>query len=163
MSTRQRRILFVDDELNVLNGLKRLLKEQEKKWEMSFLDSVKELNTHINDFKPEVLVVDINMPYKNGIEILEEIKSNPKTKSIELIMITGLEDRALKSKALLLGAADLLNKPVQKEDIIARIMSTLRIIAHNDEMKNKTNMLENELYKNQHSEVMKKFSDRRSY
>ena len=156
----KRRILFVDDDRNILNGLKRLLKEHENNWEMSFLDCAKEINMHVNVFKPEVLVLDINMPYKNGIEILEEMKSNTETKNIEIIMMTGLEDKALKSRALLSGATDLLNKPIEKEDLIARIISTLRLKSYNDYIENQKNMLEQQLFRNEHAVVMRKFINR---
>ena len=57
-------------------------------------------------FKPEVIVLDLVLPKKNGFEVLEEIKANENTKSIPIIVVSNLgEDEDIK-KALSLGAAD---------------------------------------------------------
>lgn len=58
----------------------------------------------IEDFKPDAVVLDIQLPGKNGFEILEEIKSDPTTKAIPVIMFSNFGSEEDKQRAKALGA-----------------------------------------------------------
>jgi signal transduction histidine kinase len=83
-----------------------------------------------------------------------EVKDQERTRDIEVIMLTGMQDQKLKRQVLDLGAADLLNKPVVKEDLIARIRSALRMKHYHDELRNQNVMLERQLIQSQKMEVV---------
>jgi signal transduction histidine kinase len=150
----KRRILFVDDEPKVLSGLRRMLYEQASVWEMVFATTVGEAMEVMSRTPFEVVVLDISMPEKNGFELLKEIKANPHTRNTEVVVLTGLQDERLKQKALDLGANDLLNKPVLREDLIARLNSVLRIRTYQDELRAQNAALEQELIQSQKMEVV---------
>ena len=102
----------------------------------------------------EVAVLDIKMPGTSGLDLLAEIKSTPKTRDIEVIMLTGLKDFDLKRQALDLGAADLLTKPALREELIARLNSALRVRSYRDELKAQNALLEQQLLRAQRMELV---------
>ena len=67
------RILFVDDERNVLDGLKRMLYNLRKDWDMKFVSSGAEALQCLSESPFDVLVTDVRMPGMSGIELLEEV------------------------------------------------------------------------------------------
>ncbi|NIM12459.1 MAG: response regulator [Candidatus Aminicenantes bacterium] len=139
------RILFIDDEQFVLDGLKRLLREFRHKWQMEFALNGKEALKMVQEKEFDVIITDIRMPEMTGLELLERLQADEKTKKIPVVILTGLEDRTLKRKALDLGAVDLLNKPVNKEDLVARINNVLRIKHYRDLILEKNQALEKQL------------------
>lgn len=141
----KRKILFVDDEKNVLDGLKRMMHDQEEAWDMSFCSRAAEALEllQVNNF--DAAIIDISMPGMTGIEMLSEIKSHPHTREIEVIILTGLQEQSIKRQALSLGASDLLNKPVLKEDLLARLRSVLRAKSLRDELTTQRDELEKQL------------------
>lgn len=150
----KRRILFVDDEPRVLAGLRRLLYHQNKLWDMVFAKSAAEAANLLARDTFDVVVLDINMPGRNGFELLVEIKANPRTRDTEVIVLTGLQDHSLKHEALELGANDLLSKPVQREELITRLNSALRMKSYQDELRAQNTLLEQQLIRSQKMEVV---------
>jgi len=150
----KRRILFVDDEPNVLSGLRRLLHDQRDVWDMSFASSADEALRMIAERPPDVIVTDVNMPGKSGLELLAELKGAPPTQEIGVAVLTGLKEKDLKRRALELGATDLLDKPVHKDDLIARLNNMLRMKSYREELQAKNAALEKELARSQKMELV---------
>lgn len=150
----KKKILFVDDEQETLDGLKRMLHEKVEVWDMSFAKSALEAESILSIKGCDVAVLDFNMPFMNGFELLEKMKGNPKMQNTQVIVLTGVRDYRLKREALNLGANDLLEKPVQKEDLVARISSVLRIKDYQDELADKNEILEQQLIRSQKQEVV---------
>ncbi|NIQ01645.1 MAG: HD domain-containing protein, partial [Nitrospinaceae bacterium] len=73
---------------------------------------------------------------------LEILRSLDRTREVPILMLTGKGDRVLKRQALELGATDFLNKPVDREELVARIMNSLRIKTYLDAMKGHNHTLE---------------------
>ena len=136
------KILFVDDEPKFLSSLQRMLHNQEEIWDMRFAQSVDEAleKLHENDF--DIVISDVNMPDKDGFQFLETLAASELTKDIPVIILTGVGEHALKRKALARGATDLLNKPVEPEDLLARLHSVLRLKSFQDQLKNHNQVLE---------------------
>jgi putative two-component system response regulator len=130
----KKRLLFVDDEPNVLNGLQRLLRDHRGMWDMTFLPSAQEAlqNCLVNDY--DVIVTDFSMPGKDGLALLKTLRNTERTKDIPIVILTGTREKELKRQALELGATDLLNKPVDQEDLLARLQNCLRLKTYLDEI-----------------------------
>jgi len=80
-----KRILFVDDEPNILSGLKRQLRAQRKEWEMAFADSGKAALEMLEATPFDVVVSDMRMPGMDGAELLGRVKARyPETVRIIL-------------------------------------------------------------------------------
>ena len=138
----KKRILFIDDEPHILDSLKRLLRDQRDLWDMEFVQSPLAAWDELQNIPYDVVVSDVRMPHLTGIQLLERLQEIESTRGILVIILTGEADRGLKRKALELGAADLLNKPVAREDLVARLRSALRLKSYQDELKGHNDQLE---------------------
>lgn len=69
-------ILFVDDEPNVLSGIRRLLRSHRDEWEMEFVNSGAEALERLKERPFNIIVSDLRMPGMSGIELLTEIKNH---------------------------------------------------------------------------------------
>ena len=137
-----KKILFVDDDSIFLDSIKRLLHKQNHKWNMFFAISVEKAFEIMEENEFDTIITDIKMAGKTGFDLLNSLQANKKTQTIPVIMMTGALDSDLKLKALEMGAADLLNKPLNQGDLLARINNCLRLKAYHDEIIRQTLSLE---------------------
>ncbi len=136
------RILFVDDELNVLKAYERSLRSQRQCWLMEFVTCPQQALHRLESEAFDAVVVDVCMPGMSGLELLRRIKVDPSTADVPVVVVTGHADRELKRRALDGDAADLLNKPIDSLDLIARLQSVLRIKSYGDRLKQYNKLLE---------------------
>jgi response regulator RpfG family c-di-GMP phosphodiesterase len=136
------KILFVDDEPHFLAGLCRMLRSESHEWEAEFVTSVDAALETVAGTRFDTVVSDVNMPGKSGFDLLAAMQQDPRTKNIPIIILTGNAESDLKRRALDLGATDLLNKPVQLEDLLARLRSVLRLKQYQDQLENQNQILE---------------------
>ena len=87
------RILFVDDEPHLLEGLKRLLRPMRQEWDMSFVPGGQEALAFLEHTPVDVVVSDVRMPIINGIQLLTEVRQRyPRTVRI---LLSGQSDEAM--------------------------------------------------------------------
>ncbi len=129
------RIVFVDDESAVLRGLQRSLWEYEDVWDLEFCELGHTALKAIVREAPDVIITDHNMPGMTGIELLSFIRENPIWDNVQVIFLTGNNDQSLKRRAIELGANDLLNKPLDTDDLVVRIRSCLLLKSTQDELR----------------------------
>ena len=136
------RIMFVDDDTHVIDCYRRLLRPFNSTWKVSYFTDSRAAWADMRREPADVLVTDVTMPYLSGIELLEQMKQDESTCAVPVIVITGREDGQLRRSALEAGAADLMNKPIEFEELVARLRSSLRLKACYDELNNKNQQLE---------------------
>ena len=78
----------------------------------------KEAFEYLKIEKPALILLDIMMPYLDGFSVLKKIKNDQKLNNIPVIFITAKHDDNLKQKALEAGAADLIQKPIDVNEIV---------------------------------------------
>jgi putative two-component system response regulator len=128
----QQTILIADDHESSLAGLEGLLA-----LEGFTVTTARDGETALAEFRrnrPDLLLLDVSMPRLSGIEVCRRIKDNPESRLVPVVLITGLtatEDRMAGIEA---GADDFLIKPVDREQLIARVRSLLRQKAYTDEL-----------------------------
>lgn len=83
--------------------------------------------------KPKIVVLDLMLPSKNGFEITKELKNNPATKSISILILSALNKQMDKVKGLELGADDYIAKPFGVMEFIARIKTIQRRLKSQNE------------------------------
>ena len=126
-------------------ALRRILHSQRDEWELTMLSDVRQAMERLKDRLFDAVVVDVRMPGISGLELLAHIQQSERTRDIPVVVLTGLDDRGLKRKALELGAADLLNKPLDAADLLARLGSVLRLKSYRDELKARNQSLERQV------------------
>lgn len=72
-----------------------------------------------------LITIDINMPGKDGFELLKLVRSHPKTRNIPVIMVTSDKNIDTRTKAFSMGADDFVCKPIQKDEFLPRIVHLL--------------------------------------
>lgn len=80
----------------------------------------------IESSAPDLIISDIMMPKKNGLDLLDAIKSNPKIKDIPVIFITALSELEDKHKGLELGAVDYISKPFDIKEVMMKVKNILK-------------------------------------
>ena len=83
---------------------------------------------------PDLILLDVMMPRKNGLEVCRELKANPETRLIPVVFMTALDQNADHVAALEAGGDDFLNKPFNRALLTARMNSLLRMKALNDQL-----------------------------
>ncbi len=141
MDTDKKQVVLIDDEPNVLDALRRTLRSQRSAWDMDFMDRPEEAWQRLLDKPCDAVVTDIKMPGLTGLELIERMQATERTREVPVVVLTGLEDRGLKERALDLGASDLLNKPIDGGQLVARLQNVLRLKSHLDALKRHNRML----------------------
>lgn len=141
-STLNKNILIVDDDTNIHKGLNRLFVQQQVDWRYCFAAGVDEAIDIIEEGEVDAVISDIKMPGRDGFDLLVQLRHDSKWQDLPIVMLTGLENPILKNQALDLGATDLLNKPINPDDLMARIRSVLYIKDCQDKIKLQSSHLE---------------------
>lgn len=127
------RILVVDDtELNV-----KLLRDLllVRGFEVETASSGAAALTLVDEWAPDLVLLDIVMPGMSGYEVCEQLRAQPKTAALPIVLVTALDPDKERVKGLEAGADDFLTKPVNQAELLARVRSLLRIKALHDEVR----------------------------
>ncbi len=118
-------ILFIEDEPNLQKTVGQFL-EKEGYQIKSALDG--RLGLEIaKEFKPDLILLDLILPKKDGFQVLEELKKDQSTKEIPVIILTNLEEGSDVERALSLGATTYLVKAnYELEEVVKKIKETLK-------------------------------------
>jgi signal transduction histidine kinase len=92
--------------------------------------------------RPDLILLDVMMPGMDGFEVCRILKSQETTKDIPVIFMTALVDTIDKIKGFQLGAADYLSKPVQHEEVLARITAHLKVRKLQQQLEEKNQQLQ---------------------
>ncbi len=118
-SSKNRTILAVDDKIENLKVLIAYL--ENSGFELMVAQSGEEAFQHIKRVIPDMILLDILMPGIDGFETCRRLKINDATKDIPVIFMTALTDTLDKVKGFEVGAIDYLTKPLQQEEVLARV------------------------------------------
>lgn len=118
------RVLFVDDEENILRALRRMLHGIRSPWNVQFLESGEKALAYLEKSPVDVVVTDMRMPGMNGAELLEKV-SRDYPETIRIIL-SGFSDTTLVSRSI--GTShQFFDKPCDAEGLIASISKSLNL------------------------------------
>ncbi|NLM34924.1 MAG: diguanylate cyclase [Clostridiales bacterium] len=127
-----RTVLIADDsKLNILM-ITDILKSEG--YEVYSVTSGLEVMDAIKKYKPDIVLLDVVMPGKDGFTVCSEIKCNYQFKNLPVIMVTARTEAKYLKTALEIGAFDYIRKPVDAIEVIARIKSALRYKEHQEKL-----------------------------
>jgi len=89
----------------------------------------------------DLALLDVVMPRPTGFEICQAMKAKAQTRLIPVILLTSLNSDADRIHGIMCGADDFLNKPVNKQELLARVHSLLRLKQFTDELDNAETVL----------------------
>jgi putative two-component system response regulator len=89
----------------------------------------------------DVVLLDVVMPCLTGYAVCQELKSNPATRLIPVVLVTALTERAERLRGIEAGADDFLTKPVSREEVVARVRSLVKLKRFTDELENAEGVL----------------------
>lgn len=119
---RQSKLLLVDDELQMVKILQEFL--EESGFEVGYSTSGKEALVAVGRHKHDLVLLDIQMPDMDGIEVCRKIrKMSPK---LPVIFVTAADSDIDKIRGLNIGADDYISKPFNELEVVARINAVLR-------------------------------------
>lgn len=120
----KKRIFVVDDHLVVREGLKLIFETEENYEVIGEAENGDEALVLIEQLKPDVILMDLNMPKMSGIEVIKAL--NEKKISIPIIILTTLNDENLIMEGLSLGAKGYLLKDTTRAELIRTVDSAIR-------------------------------------
>ena len=126
-------ILLVDDDAANLLYIQALLEPYGYTIAVA-RDGVEALE-RIGVIRPDVVLLDVMMPRKNGFEVCQEVKSDDSLRHTPIVLVTGLEATEDRVRGLEVGADDLLTKPVNRQELLARVRSCIRVKRLNDRVR----------------------------
>jgi two-component system, OmpR family, alkaline phosphatase synthesis response regulator PhoP len=124
MENHPKRILIADDEPDILEIMQYNLKNEG--YEVFTAKDGDEALTKAKQIKPDLLILDIMMPKKNGIEVCQILRNQPSFKESLIIFLTALSDEGSQIKGLDSGADDYVNKPISTKVLVSRVNALFR-------------------------------------
>jgi DNA-binding response OmpR family regulator len=123
--TETARILIVDDTVINLQILGKILADSG--YHVTAAKSAREALDFLQKKVPDMILLDVMMPVMDGFELCRTIKANPETEPIPVIFITALTETKDKVRGFKTGAVDYITKPLQPEEVLARVGTHLEI------------------------------------
>ena len=126
------RVLVVDDDPGVSSFLERLLTKEGYAVDVR-VDAASAL-AGVASHNPDVILLDVVFPGADGFALCEQLKRDTATRLTPVVLVTGLTDRESRVKGREVGADDFLTKPIDPQELLARVGSLARLKRYTDDL-----------------------------
>lgn len=126
VSLSKNEILIVDDSKLIVSMARKIL-EKDPMLVVTSAESGEACLEILKTYKPDLILLDVVMPKKDGFEVLRELKANPGTMDIPVIFLTGDEHRESEIRGLKGGAIDFIVKPFVPEVLLQRVKNIMEL------------------------------------
>jgi len=116
-------ILIVDDAPNIVLSLEFLMKQEG--YEVYAVDNGEEALDFLSRNKPDLILLDVMMPRKDGYEVCQAIRANDAMQDVRIIMLTAKGRDVEREKGLALGADDYITKPFSTREVVEKVKKNL--------------------------------------
>src|SRR5687768_11536626 len=124
MDPKHKRILIADDEPDILEIVQyNLVKEG---YEVTTAKDGDDALVKAKSYKPDLIILDIMMPKRTGVEVCEILRSQPAYNETLIIFLTALSDESNHIKGLEMGGDDYVTKPISPKVLISRVNALFR-------------------------------------
>lgn len=120
-------VLIVDDNVQNLELLEVYMEEMTEVRTTTATNGIDALEIIARD-KPDLILLDIMMPRMSGFELCKQLKSNPATRDIVIIMVTALNETADIERATECGTDDYLTKPIDRKALIELVRTQIQAL-----------------------------------
>ncbi len=117
------KILVVDDEPNIVLSLEFLMRQAG--FQVRTASDGEAALAAVAAETPDLVLLDVMMPRKNGYEVCQAIRANPDCKGVRIIMLTAKGREVEREKGLALGADDYITKPFSTQEVVERVRELL--------------------------------------
>lgn len=128
----QPHILIIDDDPGMVRLLSKLLKDIGK---IFFTTNSIDAKSLAQQCSPDIILLDIEMPGKNGFEICKQLKHDPDFKDTPILYVTAHNDMEMEARALSTGAIDFIHKPPNPKVVRARVSNYLALKLQTDRLR----------------------------
>jgi two-component system, OmpR family, alkaline phosphatase synthesis response regulator PhoP len=139
------KILIVDDEPDIVEFISYSLKS--KGYAIATASDGVEAIRKAKDFRPDLILLDVMMPNKDGIQTIKELRQIPDFEQTAIIFLTALSDEKSEIEGLKTGADDYIAKPIKPELLATRISAALRRFRKDEDQDQKVNFGDLEINK----------------
>lgn len=133
-------ILIVDDIPKNLQLLGSTLRDQGYK--IAAVSKSEQVLDSARKYQPDLILLDVMMPGKNGFEVCEDLKEDPELNHIPVIFLTAKVEQESIIKGLSLGGADYVTKPFNNQELLARVDTHISLKQSKDQLKEQNQKLE---------------------
>jgi two-component system alkaline phosphatase synthesis response regulator PhoP len=133
MSNQAKKILIVDDEPDILEIVSYNLIMHG--YEIETAKDGDQAIVKAKQFHPDLIILDIMMPKKNGIEVCKILRSQPEFQQTLIVFLTALNDELSHVKGLELGADDFISKPISPKIMVSKVNAFFRRLNKPEENK----------------------------
>jgi len=139
------KIVIVEDDATLAAVEKKLL--EERGYSVLLAETGADARTAISEWRPDIVILDIQLPDANGLEILNEIVTAPEGNKPNVIAVSGTDDIETVTKALELGAADFIRKPFAHREFLLRVSGQMQLREYKADLEIARDQLEKNLGK----------------
>jgi len=118
-------ILIVDDSPSARETLMAMLEPEN--YQLHLAEDGFQALQMLATLQPDLILLDVMMPGLDGFEVCRRIRSTPKLAEMPIIILTALDDRASLMQGIEAGADDFLHKPVDRQELVARVRTITRL------------------------------------
>ncbi len=118
-------VLLIEDELNIVEAIRFLLSRDG--WTVDTHNNGTDAAQTVRDMKPDLVVLDLMLPGKNGLEVLEELRAHSATSDLPVLMLTARgqsKDREMAEKA---GVSRFMTKPFSNAEVLTAVRDLLYV------------------------------------
>lgn len=115
----QRRVLLIEDEPNIIEAIRFILSRDG--WDVETLADGSTAAERVRTARPDVVILDVMLPGRSGFDILDELRADPATAALPVLLLTAKGQTADRARAEAAGASRYMTKPFSNADILASV------------------------------------------